>query len=111
MYGFSPLEKLLGKREKVRGKRYEENLLPFTSYPLPNYSQGGTVGESILATMPSLRSPRIDLSGLSQVRGNPSEVRKSVNIHTTVVTPNADSFRLNQDQINQDLVERMRRGI
>lgn len=87
MYGFNPLDKI------------------------GVFAGGGTVGENILATMPQMRSPRIDLSGLREARGNPSRVVPTVNVHTTVVTPNADSFRLNQDQMNQDLVERMRRGI
>jgi CII-binding regulator of phage lambda lysogenization HflD len=111
-YGVDPL-KALGSRYEVVGSRYGKNLLPTTYYPLPNYSQGGTipdVNSSILSGFNSSR-PRIDLSGISEVRSQKSEVRRTVNVHTTVVTPNADSFRLNQDQMNQDLVERMRRGI
>ena len=79
-----------------------------------NYSEGGTipdVGSNVLSGFNSSR-PRIDLSGLSQGRRDRSSGNnKTINLHTTVVTPDADSFRLNEDQRNQDLMERLRRGI
>jgi tape measure domain-containing protein len=103
-YGINPLDKI---------ERAETVGLP-DHVPRPLvFAAGGTVGDlnsRLLATMPK-SSPRIDLSEINQVKNQSAKVNKSVSIHTTVVTPNADSFRLNQDQLNQDLVERIRRGI
>jgi tRNA A-37 threonylcarbamoyl transferase component Bud32 len=110
MYGFNPLDKI-GRAET---RRFTAHVPYAKRYPLGRpqvFKDGGTVGDNILATIPRVSSPRLDLSGLSEVRGQRSEVRRAVTINTTVVTKDADSFRLNQDQMNQDLVERMRRGI
>ena len=111
--GFNPLARLLGSRYEVAGSGYEENLLPTTHYLLPNYRDGGTVDveANMLSDFSSSR-PRIDLSGLSEGRSRGQAVTsKTINLSTTVVTPNADSFRANKDQLNQDLIERLKRGL
>ena len=79
-----------------------------------NYSDGGTipdVGSNILSGIPSNR-PRIDLTGIEGRRQRADgSSNKTINISQTIVSPDADSFRLNEDQRNQDLMERLRRGI
>ena len=114
-YGFNPLAKLLGSRYEVVGSGYEKNLLPTTYYPLLNYSQGGTVGQfdaekNMLSGFSSGKT-RIDLSGLSEGRRGNSSVSKNFTLNQTIVTPNADSFRLNADQRNQDLLESYKRSV
>jgi tape measure domain-containing protein len=109
-------EELLSRKTGEAG-RYQALKARYGLNPLAkinNYAGGGTipeVGNSILSGINSSR-PRIDLSSLNN-RSTASEkaASKTINIKTTVVTPNADSFRLNQDQMNQDLIERLRRGI
>jgi tape measure domain-containing protein len=66
---------------------------------------------SVLSGFNNFSSPRIDLSGIKQNgRSNSDRLRKTVNINQTIVSPNADSFRANADQRNQDLIESLRRG-
>jgi hypothetical protein len=108
-------EELLSRKTGEAG-RYQALKARYGLNPLAkinNYAGGGTipeVGNSILSGINSSR-PRIDLSSLSNRSTASFESSKTINIKTTVVTPNADSFRLNQDQMNQDLIERLRRGI
>lgn len=104
-------EELLS-RKTGEASRYQALKYRYGSDPLKrilNYSEGGTIGMSNVISTISFPRTRIDLSGLKQ-NNTQSLPQKTVNINTTVVTPNADSFRLNQDQLNQDLMERMRRG-
>jgi hypothetical protein len=109
-------EELLSRKTGEAG-RYQALKSKLGINPLAkinNYAGGGTipeVGNSILSGIGSSR-PRIDLSSLNSANGaSVAAASKTINIKTTVVTPNADSFRLNQDQLNQDLIERLRRGI
>jgi hypothetical protein len=106
------LSRKTGEAGRYQALKYKLGINPLAK--ISNYAAGGTiqdVGSSILSSMPLSRN-RIDLSGLSSGSGAPvATASKTINIKTTVVTPNADSFRLNQDQLNQDLIERLRRGI
>lgn len=102
-YGFNPLEKI--------GRGGGWGFPSVSNHGVGVFADGGTVGANVLSSIGSTR-PRIDLSGLKDGnRGQKAQASKNVTINTTVVTPNADSFRLNQDQMNQDLMERLRRGI
>ena len=80
---------------------------------IPYFADGGTFDAeaNILSGFKSSR-PRIDLSVLDNAgRNNNAKSIKNITLQTTVITPDADSFRLNEDQRNQDLLERLRRGI
>ncbi|MEO0015069.1 MAG: hypothetical protein RLZZ535_3458, partial [Cyanobacteriota bacterium] len=106
------LSRKTGEAGRYQALKYKLGINPLAK--IPNYAGGGTIqsaGANALSGFSASR-PRIDLSGLNN-RGTAEGVRasKTINIKTTVVTPNADSFRLNQDQMNQDLIERLRRGI
>lgn len=109
-------EELLSRKTGEAG-RYQGLKAKYGINPLAKigvFASGGTIGDvgtNVLSSIGSTR-PRIDLSGLKDGnRGQKAQASKNVTINTTVVTPNADSFRLNQDQMNQDLMERLRRGI
>jgi hypothetical protein len=106
------LSRKTGEAGRYQALKYKLGINPLAK--ISNYAGGGTipeVGSSILSSIPLSRN-RIDLSSLNSGVGAPmATASKTINIKTTVVTPNADSFRLNQDQMNQDLIERLRRGI
>jgi hypothetical protein len=113
---FHTNEELLSRKTGEAG-RYQTLKARYGINPLKKigvFASGGTIGDvgtNVLSSIGSTR-PRIDLSGLKDGnRGQKAQASKNVTINTTVVTPNADSFRLNQDQQNQDLMERLRRGI
>ena len=125
--GFNPLAKLFqgastaSLKEQVanyagtEGKLANRYLLPAT-LKVPNYSEGGTVGRfdvgsNILSGFGTTR-PRIDLSVLNNGRrSTAASNNKTINLSQTIYAQDADSFRLNEDQRNQDLMERLRRGI
>ena len=75
-----------------------------------NYAEGGTIGDvgsNILSGFSPMR-PRIDLSALnSRGRNSQPTSSKTINLQQTIYTDSADSFRLNEDQRNQDLMENL----
>ncbi len=77
------------------------------------FADGGTVGfdagSNILAGFSDHR-PRIDLSGLNEGRRQRAEGRRELHLTQNIYTPEADSFQLNADQRNQDLLESLQRG-
>ena len=109
-------EELLSRKTGEAG-RYQMLKREYGINPLDkvlNYSEGGSIGDvssNILSGFSNLR-PRIDLGAIdSRGKRNRAMPSKTINISQTIVSPDADSFRLNEDQRNQDLVERLRRGI
>lgn len=76
-----------------------------------NYSGGGTIPDVGKSISSGFRTPRVNVPQLNSKSNFNTVASKTINIKTTVVTPNADSFRLNQDQLNQDLIQRMQRGV
>lgn len=105
------LSRKTGEAGRYQALKYKLGINPLAK--IANYAGGGTipeVGSTILSSIPKSRNG-IDLSALNNRGTATATASKTINIKTTVVTPNADSFRLNQDQLNQDLIERLRRGI
>lgn len=81
---------------------------------IQHFDVGGTVGfdaeANILSGFRSSR-PSFDFSTLDDAAGGRQTPIKNITLQTTVITPDADSFRLNEDQQNQDLMIRLQRGI
>jgi tape measure domain-containing protein len=108
---FHSNEELLSRKTGEAG-RYQALKARYGINPLDKiqiFANGGTVGDNILASFPTKPKPTLDLANL----GNPDRSMNNRNftLNQTIVSPNADSFRLNADQRNQDLLEQMRRGI
>jgi hypothetical protein len=108
---FHTNEELLSRKTGEAG-RYQALKARYGINPLDKiqiFANGGTVGDNILASFPTKPKPTLDLANL----GNPGRSMNNRNftLNQTIVSPNADSFRLNADQRNQDLLEQMRRGI
>ena len=111
---FTPGEEILSIKTGEAG-RYQALKKRLGINPLAkigNFAQGGTIDIAANVTSGfSNQRPTFDLSGLSRVNSSSLTTTKIVNLNQTVVTPNADSFNLNQDQRNQDLLESLRRGV
>jgi hypothetical protein len=111
-------EELLS-RKTGEAARYQALKARYGINPLDKigvFANGGTVGDVGASVVSSIGSSRpridIDLSALdNRAAQGTAGGNKTINIKTTVITPDADSFRLNQDQRNQDLMEALRRGI
>ena len=111
-------EELLSRKTGEAG-RYQMLKREYGINPLAkvlNYSEGGTipdVGSNILSGFSNTR-PRIDLGAINiRPRSDRTlgQAGTTVYLSETIYTQDADSFRLNEDQRNQDLIERLRRGI
>ena len=101
-YGFNPLAKI--------SKRGESSKM------IEIFKQGGTVdplnlSDNLLNRFGSNARPNLDLSVLERGKNRSPAAAKTISINQTIVSPDADSFKLNEDQRNQDLIERLRRGI
>ena len=110
-------EELLSRKTGEAG-RYQMLKREYGINPLAkvlNYSEGGTipgVGSNILSGFSNAR-PRSDLGAInSRLRSDAkAPAGTTVYLSETIYARDADSFRLNEDQRNQDLVEKLRRGI
>lgn len=78
---------------------------------VPYFADGGTFDAraNILSKFKST-TPKASISALNNPSRSMPSV-KNITLQTTVITPDADSFRLNEDQRNQDLIIRLQRGI
>ncbi|MEM7756560.1 MAG: peptidoglycan DD-metalloendopeptidase family protein [Cyanobacteria bacterium P01_A01_bin.40] len=112
-------EELLSRKTGEAG-RYQALKQQLGINPLAKigvFADGGTVGFDAGANILSgftNSSPGVDLSALSVLdgRGQRAEGRSmTVNLSQQIYTPNEDSFRLNADQRNQDLLESLQRGL
>ncbi len=108
-------EELLSRKTGEAG-RYQALKQKLGINPLAKigvFADGGTIGfdagSNILAGFSDHR-PRIDLSGLSEGRRQRRDVRRELHLTQQIFTPNQDSFMLNADQRNQDLLESLQRG-
>ena len=116
-------EELLSRKTGEAG-RYQVLKQKLGTNPLARigvFADGGTVlkdtathmgfdaGSNILAGFSDYR-PRIDLSGLNEGRRQKAEGRRELHLTQQIFTPNQDSFMLNADQRNQDLLESLQRG-
>jgi hypothetical protein len=106
-------EELLSRKTGEAG-RYQALKARYGINPLDKigvFANGGTVGDNILASFPDAPKLRLDLASIGNPNRGKSTNNRSITLNQTIVTPNADSFRLNADQRNQDTIEQMRRGI
>ena len=82
---------------------------------IENFNYGGMVGfDAGTNILSGFSSPirQFDLSQLNYSNSSrPSMPNKTINLTQTIVTPDADSFRTNSDQRNQDLMESLSRRI
>ena len=110
-------EELLSRKTGEAG-RYQMLKREYGINPLDkvlNYSEGGTipdVGSNILSGFSNTRN-QIDLGAINSRPRSDAKAQAGTTVYLseTIYAQDADSFRLNEDQRNQDLVERLRRGI
>lgn len=108
------LSRKTGEAGRYQGLKQKYGINPLAKIGV--FADGGTVGfdagSNILAGFDDNR-PRIDLSVLSELdsRGRGQAVAsRTVNLTQQIFSPSEDSFQLNADQRNQDLLESLQRG-
>ncbi len=104
------LSRKTGEAGRYQGLKQKYGINPLQQL-VNNYSSGGTipdVGTSILSGF-SNSSARLNLSGLERQGSKQPNPNKTINFTQQIFTPNADSFRLNADQRNQDLIQSLKR--